>query len=91
MRVIVNVALEPMYRLRLTYAGGEAVTVDFARVIALGGALAPLKDRKYFSQVSIGAAGRSLEWPGGIDFCADALWLEGKEGGVFPGDAESAA
>ncbi|MBI4829082.1 MAG: DUF2442 domain-containing protein [Nitrospinae bacterium] len=91
MRVITSVAAESGYRLRLMYAGGDSVTVDFARVIALGGALAPLKDGKFFSRVSIGAAGRSLEWPGGIDFCADALWLEGTQGGVFPSDAESAA
>jgi len=24
----------------------------------------------------VGERGRSLEWPGDIDFCADALWFE---------------
>jgi len=27
-------------------------------------------------EAKIGERGRSLEWPGEIDFCADALWFE---------------
>jgi hypothetical protein len=26
--------------------------------------------------VHVGERGRSIEWPGEIDFCADALWFE---------------
>jgi len=40
------------------------------------GGLAALADPKVFAQVKVGERGRSLEWPGEIDFCADALWFE---------------
>jgi len=28
------------------------------------------------ASLKIGEGGRSLEWPGELDFCADALWFE---------------
>jgi hypothetical protein len=35
-----------------------------------------LGDRDFFSQVKLDEGGRYIEWPGGLDFCADALWFE---------------
>lgn len=29
-----------------------------------------------FARASVGERGRSLVWPGEIDFCADALWFD---------------
>ena len=33
-------------------------------------------DPAVFARVNVGQRGRSLEWPGEIDFRADALWFE---------------
>jgi hypothetical protein len=63
--------------LRLIYADGSIVEIDFAPLIQQGGVYAPLADPAFLAQVSIGANGRFIEWPGGLDFCADALWRQG--------------
>ena len=81
LRTIHSVAPEPNYKLRLTYADGETIVVDFTPVIQRGGVFAPLSDPEFFSQVSIGERGRYIQWPGELDFCADALWLEGHASG----------
>jgi hypothetical protein len=72
-----SVTPEADYKLCLTYADGETVVVDFTPVIQRGGVFARLGDPTFFSQVSIGERGRYIQWPGELDFCADALWLEG--------------
>ena len=77
LRTIRSVAPEPNYKLRLTYADGETIVVDFTQVIQRGGVFTPLSDPEFFSQVSIEERGRYIQWPGELDFCADALWLEG--------------
>ena len=45
-------------------------------VLAGKGVFAPLADPAFFARVAVGRRGRSLEWPGELDFCADALWFE---------------
>jgi hypothetical protein len=76
MHVIEQAIVDPkQYCLRLIYRGGEAVCVDCEPLIRRGGVFAALADRNIFQQVSVGEAGRFIEWPGGIDLCADALWL----------------
>ncbi len=40
------------------------------------GVFAPWTDYGFFRQASIGERGRTLTWPGELDFCADALWLQ---------------
>jgi len=77
LRTIRNVDPEANYKLRLTYSDGETIVADFTPVIQRGGVFAPLSDPAFFSQVSIGESGRYIQWPGELDFCADALWLEG--------------
>ena len=77
LRTIRSVVPEPNYKLRLTYADGETIVVDFTPVIQRGGVFAPLSDPEFFSQVLIGERGRYVQWPGELDFCVDALWLEG--------------
>ena len=93
LRTICSVAPEPNYKLRLTYADGETIVVDFTPVIQRGGVFAPLSDPAFFSQVSIGERGRYIQWPGELDFCADALWLEGhtSEGQAFNEQREAAS
>jgi hypothetical protein len=70
---IVSAAPLPDSRLRLTYEDGRVVEVDFRPLIARGGAFEPLSRPEVFEQVRIGEHGRYIEWPGELDFCADAL------------------
>lgn len=63
--------------LRLVFADGEERVVDFKPVIQRGGVFTRLSDPQLFARVSVSKDGRYIEWPGEIDFCADALWLEG--------------
>ena len=67
----------PGYLVRLEFEGGGTVQVDFSSRISRGGRFAALADPEFFKQVSIGQGGRSITWPDELDFCADALWLEG--------------
>jgi len=64
-------------RLRLVYTDGSTAELDFAPLIEWGGVYAPLADPTFFAQVSIGTSGRFIAWPGGLEFCADALWRQG--------------
>jgi hypothetical protein len=59
-----------------------ATTVASFRHLAGKGVFAAFNDPGFFAQARVGARGRSLEWPGEIDFCADALWFES-----YPEDA----
>ena len=60
---------------RLTWADGSTSLAHFDHVIGKG-VFAPLADPAFFGKVTVGRRGRSLEWPGELDFCADALWFE---------------
>ena len=74
--VLVSAEPLPDYRLRLTYRDGTVYVLDFKPVIAKGGVIAELADPAVFAAVKIGERGRSLEFPGEIDFCADALRVD---------------
>jgi len=78
MKFIRDAVAESGRYVRLTYSTGETVVVDFATITQEGGVFAPLASPAFFKQVTVGERGRYIEWPGGLDFCADALWLEGK-------------
>jgi len=67
----------PGYKLDLAYADGSHSVVDFLPRIQRGGVFASLRDPAFFAQVSIAEDGRTIEWPGDLDFCADSLWLDG--------------
>jgi len=73
---ITSVTVENNYKLRLIYSNGDIVVVDFTPIIRQGGVFAPLSNPDIFSQVKLGEGGRYIEWPSGVDFCADALWFE---------------
>jgi hypothetical protein len=76
LRKIEAVEAQPEHRLRITYEGGETIVADFAPLIRQGGVFAPLSDPAFFAQVAVDSRGRAVCWPGDIDFCADALWLQ---------------
>ena len=78
LHTIDHVTVQPNRQLLLRYAGGEEVLADFRPVIRRGGVFTPLDDPEFFERVEIGGRGRYVEWPGGLDFCADALWEDGQ-------------
>ena len=59
----------------VTWANGEKTVNSFRHLIGKG-VFATFSDPAFFAQVGVGDRGRSLAWPGEIDFCADALWFE---------------
>lgn len=69
----------PGRRLELGYVDGSVVVVNFENLIERGGVWAALGDAEFFTKVRIGERGRTVEWPGELDFCADALWLQGQQ------------
>ena len=76
MRTILQASPLPDHKLNLVYSDGESVIADFAPLIAMGGVYSALANPGYFAQVSVGERGRYIQWPGELDFCADALWLD---------------
>ena len=83
MHIIQAVKAQDDVRVKLTFESGEIAVLDFSDTIQQGGVFRPLGDAAFFRQVVVGDRGRSIEWPGGIDFCADALWQEAFEQGVL--------
>ncbi len=74
----VIMAAEPdakTYSVKVAWANGETTVNRFDHLVGKG-VLATVTDPAAFAQVRAGERGRSLEWPGEIDFCADALWFE---------------
>jgi hypothetical protein len=75
MRRVTNVEVIADLRLRLTYAGGVTIVAHLRPLIEWGGAWQRLTVPSFFRQVTVGEDGRYIEWPSGLDCCADALWL----------------
>ena len=67
-------------RVRLQFADGVSCVADFAALAARGGVFAPLSDPAFFAQAVVSEDGRSLVWPGELEFCADALYTEREAG-----------
>ena len=65
----------------LTWASGETTVSGFGHLVGKG-IFAAFSDPGFFAQVRVGEGGRTFEWPGELDFCADALWFD-----VHPEDA----
>ena len=59
----------------LTWANSETTVNSFRHLVGKG-VFAAFSDPAFFTQARIGEGGRSLEWPGELDFCADALWFK---------------
>lgn len=77
LKTIRQASVRPNYKVRLRYSDGKTVVVDFSPLIKKGGVFKALSNPKVFARVSIGDRGRFIEWPGHIDFCADALRHKG--------------
>jgi hypothetical protein len=59
----------------LRYDDGVEGTVDLSDDVGKG-VFAAWNDPAHFASVQIERRGRALAWPGEIDLCADALYLE---------------
>jgi hypothetical protein len=75
MKKITAVQALPGQKLEIRFNDGVAGVVDLS-ADAGRGIFAPWKDPEFFAAVKLGHGGRSLDWPGEIDLCADALYLE---------------
>jgi len=74
--IIVAAVPDPAVRtVTITRENGATTVSSFAH-LAGRGVFAAFNDPAFFAQVKIGEGGRSLEWPGELDFCADALWFK---------------
>lgn len=73
-RRIVRIAHLGDLKLALVYDDATVVVADFASTVAKGGVFARLLNPAYFHKARIAQKGRSLAWPKGLDFCADALY-----------------
>jgi hypothetical protein len=78
MHILIGATPQPEARVRLTYDTGETIEVDFTPYLERGGVFVLLRDPSFFAQVRIGEHGRFLQWPGELEFCADALFLKGR-------------
>ena len=76
LRTIKGLHPERQHRLRIEYDDGQSIVIDFGPAIQRGGVFAPLADEQFFAKARPGPRGRSVCWPGDIELCADALWLQ---------------
>jgi Protein of unknown function (DUF2442) len=75
MKRIAQVRVLENYSVGLRFDDGAEGEVDFGPNVGRG-VFAPWTDYSFFRQAAIGEQGRTLTWPGELDFCADALWLK---------------
>jgi uncharacterized protein DUF2442 len=74
--IITTAVADPKtYTVTVAWANGETTINRFGHLVGRG-VFAAIADPAVFFQVRVGERGRSLEWPGEIDFCADSLWFE---------------
>jgi hypothetical protein len=70
--IITAAAPDPAtYTVALTWANGETTVSSFRHLVGYG-VVAAFTDPAFFAEPP-GGEGRSLEWPGELDFCADPL------------------
>jgi hypothetical protein len=62
--------------LELAFDDGAILDFDVSPLISSGGVWNALANQAEFAKVTISSDGRYIEWPGELDICADALWLQ---------------
>ena len=75
MKRIVSVQPQSGHKLKLRFSDGVEGVVDLSAEVGKG-VFAAWSDAHHFASVKTAHNGRALEWPGEIDLCADALYLE---------------
>ena len=75
MKRIIELKVLDHYRVWLRFDDSVEGEVDFSAHVGKG-VFAPWTDYAFFRRAAIAETGRILTWPGELDFCADALWLQ---------------
>jgi hypothetical protein len=75
MKKLIALKVLDNYRVWLRFDDGAEGEADFSAHVGQG-VFAPWTDYAFFRQAAISEQGRTLTWPGELDFCADALWLQ---------------
>lgn len=70
--------VRPGFKLTLTYENGAVVEADFRPVMAKGGVFKQLSSLKEFKKARVSEFGDAVEFPCGVDFCAQALLQTGR-------------
>ncbi len=63
-------------QLEVAFDDGTSGVADLSRAVDQGGVFAALRNADEFAKATIGGDGRYVEWPCGVDLCADALKQE---------------
>jgi hypothetical protein len=75
---VLSVTVKTEFALEITFEDRQSFDLDFKAFIdsETGWLFDPLKDPAYFARVFV--HGGALEWPNGLDICADGLrtWCE---------------
>ena len=75
MKKIISVEVLPNHHLRLRYDDGVEGVVDLSNELGKE-VFKAWADPKHWAAVQIEEGGGAVVWPGEIDLCADALYLE---------------
>jgi len=75
MKKIIAIEVRENYRVWLRFDDGAEGEVDLSVHVGKG-VFAPWADYGFFRKATVGESGRTLTWPGALDLCADALWLQ---------------
>jgi len=75
MKRIIELKVLDHYHVWLQFDDSVEGEVDFSAHVGQG-VFAPWTDYAFFRRAAITEHGRILTWPGELDFCADALWLQ---------------
>lgn len=75
MKRIVTVVALPGYRLQLNFADGVSGAVDLSDLVGTG-VFSTWEKPGSFEQVRINPQTHTVEWPGGVDLCPDALYAD---------------
>lgn len=79
LRDVIGVEVISAHRLRLTFDDGTVGDVDFTKR-EWHGVLEPLRDPKYFAQVTVDSEAGTIRWPNGVDMAPEPLYAEAREG-----------
>ena len=71
---VIEVKVIENYKLELTFEDGKKGQVDIAKLVPFEGIFAPLKDKKFFSRVSVNADIGTICWENGADISPAFLY-----------------
>lgn len=74
MPVIIEANPQPRYRLHLRFSDGVEGEVDLSHLVGRG-VFRRFLEAGFFEQARVGDHG-DVQWPGEIDLCPDALYLQ---------------